>query len=626
MWRWIVIFALFVSNAAKAQHAPRPCVIVTPGGDTLGHVITEKDSLKLYKDIRKIAGRSKVTLWLYKFVFNDPQRNSVKPVAVTKKDSIQVKPDDYTGYDRAVIRRIEIRTLDPFGTSVTDSTKRTNNLLKISANRLHIKSTRMTIRNQLLFRKGQRLDPLVIRENERILRQSTYVRDANIRIVPVNSNRDTVDVIVTVQDKWSLGGSVGLSTGTSKLLVTEKNFMGLGHQLKTNFYYNIPDNTNYRFNGSYTVPYIRNTFITGSAFYSHSQTYFMRGVSFDRPFYSPLAKWSYGVSAMRENTAQSFALNDTSYIQFPLDYHRQDAWMGRSFQLVEGRSVAKRSTKLVTALRCINMQYLRRAPFEFDTLRLNQDMLFTLGSIGFSNQRYYKDINIYKFGEAEYVPEGRLLEFTGGYRSKEFDHHYYGGIRAGIGNHVSNIGYVSGLIGYGTFFNNRVLQDGVLNIDVSYFSDSWRWNKWTGRQFLFLRSATGYNRERPERITLNNERALYGFRSDMVSGYKKVTLNAVSVAYIPYTVVGFRFAAIAFAGFGMVGSKSSIWDNPVYQAYGVGLLVRNDHLVFSTFMLSFGIYPNVPDKGLAYRFNPISTYNFGFHDFLMSRPDVIPYR
>lgn len=628
MWRNVLLLIVFLvpfTAGAQKRQLPAQHSLLLRSGDTLHHAIVIKDSLKIYHDIKNIASRHKFTYMLYKFIFNDPQRVAIKQAAVTHSDSAKVMPDDFSQYDGAYIRRIEIRTLDPFGSAVND-TAHSMNFLKSAGNKLHIRSTRLTIKNQLLFRRGRQFDALAVRESERILRQSPYVRDARIFVSPASSGCDTIDVTVIVQDRWSLGASAGLSTRSSSVHISEKNFLGLAHQVTTDFKYNIPDKTGYRFSGSYTIPYIKNTFITGTAFYSNTQFDFTRGFSFSRPFYSPLAKWSYGLTALRLNTAQSFLVNDTVVVSFPLDYYQQDAWIGRSFQLIKGRSVARRSTKGVLSARCINTNYTRRASFGYDTLRLNQDTRFTLGSIGFFNERYYKDINIYKFGEAEDVPEGRSLEFTGGYQQREFNDRWYAGVKAAIGNHIDHVGYFSGAVGYGSFFYRQQPEDGVLNMEASYFTDNWRWGRWAGRQFIFVRSATGYNRERPERITLDHERSLYGFSSDVLSGSKKITLNTVSVAYLPYKVIGFRFAAIAFAGMGMIGNKGTIWNNTVYQAYGIGVLVRNDHLVFNTFMVSFGIYPNVPNRGTVYKVNPISTYNFGFNDFLLSRPDIIPYR
>lgn len=629
MWRCLLLSAVlllpFAAQAQKNTSEPVQPMLITRAGDTIGHALVQKDSLRIYNDIHRIASRHRLTYMAYRFVFNEPKRPEIKPAAVTRSDSLKVKKDDFAQYDGAIIRKIDIRTLDPFGTSVSDSVPVTENLLKMAGNKLHIRTTRMTVRNQLLLRTGKQFDPLVARENERILRQSPYARDAKITVMPVNESCDSVDVLVVVQDRWSLSGSAGLSTGTSKLHLSEKNFMGLAHQLTTDFYYNIPDREGYRFSGSYAVPYIKNTFVTGSAFYSHSRYDFQRGISFSRPFYSPLAKFSYGISAARINTVQHFTI-DTITASYPLDYYHQDGWAGRSFQLLEGRSVARRSTRAVVSTRVINTNYVRRAPFHVDTLELNQDALFTMASAGVFNQRYYKDINIYKFGEPEDVPEGRILSFTGGYQHREVASRYYAGARAGVANHMDRIGYLSGSVEYGTFFNKGLAEDGVLKIDLSYFTDNWRWGRWAGRQFFFVRSSTGYNRERPERITLNHERSLYGFNSDVLSGHKKVMINTISVAYLPYKLIGFRFAAIAFAGMGMIGNEGMIWDNKVHQAYGAGLLIRNDHLVINTFMISFGIYPDVPGKGTVYKLNPIGTYNFGFSDFIHSRPDVVHYR
>lgn len=629
MKRWILfMLVLSVPLIAYPQRKKESLtrIPVSRSGDTIRHVLVKRDSLKIYKDIKSFASRSYLTMKLYNLVFNDPVPVQVTLAAVTRSDSVKVKADDFTSYEGAVIRKIEIRTLDPFGTSVDDSVRAETNLLKESANRLHIKTGRLTIRNQLLFKKGDELDPLALRETERILRQAPYVRDARIRVEPLNESNDTVDVYVTVQDRWSVGGSLGLSTGTSKLQITESNFLGFAHKLDASFYYNIPDQANYRFSGSYSIPYIRNTFMTGTAFYSHSRYDFQRGVALRRPFHSTLAKWSYGLTAWRSNSFQHFAANDTSVVTFPLDYHKQDMWVGRSFQMVEGKTIARRSTRLIASGRFLNTSYMRRAPFEYDTLRLNQHSWMGLASLGFSNQRYYKDIYIYKLGEAEDVPEGRLLEFTGGYEKQEFATRYYSGVRLGIGDHFDKFGYFSGFVEYGNFWKDGKAEDGVLSLDMTYFTDSWRWKKFSGRQFLFMRSSAGYERTIQHEVAFNNDRALYGFPTDGLTGSHKMMCNTVSVVYLPYRVIGFRFAAIAFAGLGMIGDEGKVWNTHVYQAYGLGVLIRNDYLVFNTFMFSFGVYPNVPGKGIDYKLNPVSTYNFGFRNYVTSYPDIIRYR
>ncbi len=70
------------------------------------------------------------------------------------------------------------------------------------ANRLHWRTRRGFIENELLFEPGDCLDPLLLDESGRLLRALPFLADADVYAVPVAA--DEVHVVVDTQDDWTL--------------------------------------------------------------------------------------------------------------------------------------------------------------------------------------------------------------------------------------------------------------------------------------------------------------------------------------------------------------------------------------------------------------------------------------
>jgi hypothetical protein len=98
------------------------------------------------------------------------------------------------------------------------------------ANRLHIRTRERVVRDQLLFRTGDRFSRHVLDESERILRSDRYFYDA--WITPVSYHDGQVDLRVTTRDVWTLnpGISFGRRGGknTSGIEIEELNVLGTG--------------------------------------------------------------------------------------------------------------------------------------------------------------------------------------------------------------------------------------------------------------------------------------------------------------------------------------------------------------------------------------------------------------
>lgn len=85
-------------------------------------IAPKKDSTEVYKNIQTYSKKHKFTNFLHKLVF--------KPINPKQKRTKKVVQQNYQAFEGKIIRKINIETLDPFGYSEIDSTKKPRNWVK----------------------------------------------------------------------------------------------------------------------------------------------------------------------------------------------------------------------------------------------------------------------------------------------------------------------------------------------------------------------------------------------------------------------------------------------------------------------------------------------------------------
>lgn len=591
--------------------------------------IQTKKASKVDSVLQKFADSTKLGYWLYKNLYEQPSKDDGE---INRTYSSNTK-DNLLRFHGKIIRNIYVKQLDPFGTDVNDTLVRRYGTIENIGNKLNISSRASNIKNQLLFKAGDTLDVLALRESERLLRRQEYIRDSRI-IVPnyISSNSDTVDVVVIVQDRWSINASGGISPVAADFRITESNFVGTGTRIVQGGYYDINKMKFTNWSGELKDINIRNSYIDGSLFYNISPEMRWHGVNFERNFYSPLTKWagSAGVTRYIQNLEYKFP--DGAFIPATLSYNVSDFWLARSLA-VSNRSIAERSTSFILGSRYVNTTFFERPSLLLDSNDSYQNRNLLLFNLGISTRRYYKDKKIFRFGNTEDVPEGRSFTIVAGYYDDGKEDYIYNALKISAGQNIEGFGYLSGAVQYGIFYNEYITSRGVFNLDLSYFSNLWTRGKWNMRQFIYFQTTNGLNRLAGEYITLNGRgnEGLYGFNSIAVMGQNKSLLKFESIVYTPFNYAGIQIATVVFAGFGKVGRInpmfSNVNENTIYQAYGLGFLIRKENLVVNTIQISFGFYPNIPaGTGNEFRYNPIGINNLNLRDFDIAKPDFVNYR
>ncbi|MBP7244991.1 MAG: hypothetical protein KBA99_06745 [Bacteroidia bacterium] len=583
------------------------------------------DSTEFYKDIHKYSRKSKFTRFIYRIIFRPVTSDLPKKVVKkkSKKKSVQ-KP--YSNYEGKIIRNISIETLDPFGYKVADTIFVSQNKLSKFGNGLHVKSQRITIRNLLIIRENDVFDSLLVKESERLVRSQGYIRDVLFFVSSVSKNSDSVDIYIRSLDRWSITPRFSASDSRATLQLNERNLLGVGHEFKNSYsWYHTRGEDAY--NASYYIPSIRNSYVSSTLRYGTDEfRNFTKSVQVDRPFYSPFARWASGVIFTQQLRKDSFLINDSVYVKQNYKLNAQDYWMGHSMQIFKGNSETNRTTNFISAVRFSRTHYIQKPPDVIDTSRAYVDELFYLGSIAINTRKYIQDKFVFTFGVTEDVPIGKVYALTGGYQIRDNLGRVYLGSRISMGNYYS-WGYLSANFEYGTFVRNSSLEQGIASMSFIFFTELLEVGKWKIRQFIKPQITIGLNRFLTDSLTINDGVGIDGFDGE-ISGTKRILVKFQTQTYAPWDLLGFRFGPYLIYSIGMLANEKSDFKNSrLYSQIGLGLLIKNDNLVFNTFQFSVAFYPLIPgDQYNVFKVNSIKTGDFGFRNFEVNKPYVQEYR
>lgn len=586
---------------------------------------TKNDSLDIYKKIKKKAYKYKITAWAFDVIFVDPDPIEYPAVPTIKLKKKEINP--YLKYQGRIIKDIIITVYDPFGHNVNDTIVKNINRSQRFGNRIHSKTRHFVIINRLLFKNNDTINPLSLSETERILRTTVFINDARIYISK-SGHKDSVNVHVIVHDKWPITIPILITDIFADAKFRNQNLFGVGQQFEQYGRITRPDE--YKFNGYYGIANIDNTFISSRLAYSTDKEATTVGISFDRPFFSPLTPWAGGIST--SHSWKTYRYIDTisgENKKIPLNNLDYDIWAGKSFKLVnlnKDKSYFNQSTNIIMGGRHYAGNYLNRPSASIDSTKSHFNTNAVLGNIGLSIQQYYKDKFIYRFGANEDVPEGLIIQFTYGGIKYEFQKiRYYLGGEIARAKHFK-FGYLSATFSYGIFFNQKVANDFTTNYKVYYFSNLFKKGRWLFREFVNINVVHGENKLIGETINFSGDE-LYGFENRTLSGNSKIALSSETVAYLPYQVIGFRFAPVVSIGLGMIGnSEKKLLTSNLYQAYTIGVMIRNENLLSSTFQFAVGAYPFFPDEGkFTLKYNPIGSFTLRVRIFSISKPEFVSY-
>jgi hypothetical protein len=569
----------------------------------LDTTVSVSDTMTYYR-IRQAMSNRKVTRRLFSLVVRNPNTN----IPVT--DHNTSIDQQFSQYEGRIINDIKVIILPPFGCEVRsfDSIQPMKWFDRMG-NRTHVTTRNSIMKNSLLFKKGEPIDPLIIAETESFIRNIEYVNDVSIQIDSIPDNAANVTVIV--QDNWSIGVYVHDFSSKIDVEIFDRNLAGFGSGLGFRTVYN--SKLNRKSGGGIELSHsnFMKTFVNLKASYLDDILSTNYIVSLERPLQKHLnffGQISHRISQLDlsqiawDSVSPTYNEDFSASLGYAFDPTDNDNRFVISARFQDGYPLFKRVN------RPDNPEYFQ---YIKNRMALLQFSLF--------RQRYFRTRMVNSFGKTENFAYGYNLSAQFGYskwpqRAKQG---LYTSFRI-TANKQSRLGslYFEGAIS--SFFDRRQPFEGVLKLKFDMFSSLYRMGTQNYRHFLSIDYSQRLNYIHGFRNHNFTFDELMSMKFDNVTNFtatEKLLFKTEGNVFSSLNVMGFRFLFYAFADFGWIADYDKILldKSNIYWGTGAGLRIRNDLLVFRTIVLKLGYYPRIHQRG----FN-------NFVNYMSSVPNVSP--
>jgi hypothetical protein len=510
------------------------------------------------------------------------------PSAVTPKGFVKSELP-FAPFEGMTIRSVRLKKVDVWAGSVEDTSLTAESGFSRTLNKLHVKTRDNVLFNILLFKEGDEVDPFVLADNERILRNLPYIEDARIYVGLSKDDSLGVDIIVVTKDVFPYGvtGNIN-SVNRYNVRAFCRNVAGFGHELSYRLLVNSKKEPSVGHEVKYTVENIRRTFTSGQLLYSNTWDIEQYRGSLSKRFLTPQTRWGGGldagvIRAIREEEADSVT------VKTPYEYNLQDAWLGRSFPLPDPDS----RSNIVFSGRFRRQEFTKRPEVRPDSNHFYHHKRLALGRITYLQVKYFKTSLIRSFGAAEDVPYGFVAHITSGIGDREFEDRPYLGIEVAAANYYKGFGYLGGNAGLGGFIDGQTVEEGVFTATVLYFSNLANRGRYNFRQLARLVYTVGIRRLPDETLDIDDKiRGLSG--AEESNGH--VALNLETVAFMPWDWYRFRFALYGYADLGFIDMDKGVFrEDRSFGTVGIGCRIKNESLVFSTLNIQMGYLLRAPE-------------------------------
>ncbi len=524
----------------------------------------------------------------------------------------------FNPYEGLVIRSISIRHVDILEGSVYDTTRVSSSRYAVLANRTHTDSRDRIIRSNLRIREGQRIDPVLMADNERILRRVGYVEDAKIYVLS-NPQDFTADVVIYVKDRLSWGFEGHFSNqNQADFRLFNRNIAGFGRYGSFGTYYKKSGDpelgTDFRFGGQNSNKTITNWEVNETNYWARND----RGLLLQKDFLSQTVKYGGGfeIRSVQDSTlAIDGELGLSNF--YKLTY--QDFWAGRSF-LLKSRNSQK---NLIFSGRVLNTQFSTRPEVKPDSNSLYYNRVLFLGQAAIAKQRFIKASYVLGFGVAEDIPVGYRVSGIYGRDFNEFYTQDYLGTQIFWSKYYESIGYFYVSQEFGGFVQER-LQDGVFRSQVSYFAPLLESGRSRIRLFINFGLVNGFKQSASQHASLSGR--ISDITGNQIAGNRIFYLKTESILFTPWYLIGFRFAPFVFGSYSHASDRRiTDYFSSNYFSGGIGLRLKNESLVFNTLELRLTNFFKAPKDANNPAFTVSVSFPITFGDIFKYKPTLIPF-
>jgi hypothetical protein len=503
-------------------------------------------------------------------------------------------PEEYEPYRGKTIRNIDIQIIEPYGTTIDKPVADHYSKFQKFANKIQIKTKDWVVRNDLLFKQGEKVDPMQIADTERNLWDRGTFKDLKVFIEPVQGE-DSVDVVIMLQDRWSWGVKSTLAYSYVSAGLEFKNFLGLPQTVFNSVTFNFRKDDFYSLSGGYLFENIKKSHIDARVSYEYDNL--NKGVSgyVQRNFFSANSEWAGHLMGSYQHQSAALPNSLGQAIPTNVTYDNEDAWLARAFKLPSSLGQSFDLMRLIVSGRMYRNQYDSR-PYQVspDGSLIFLNRTYALGSIGLANWDYYLDHSVYYLDQAEYFGKGFNPSLIMGWDNDEqLGQRFYSGVQLDYGKYLQGLGYFDTRVSYGGFSRKDMYDQVLFKVTENYYSTPVK----LGRRFMLRQFITGnvnigVNRPDTKQLVMNDADGVRGIFVNNIQGTRSYVVNLETDVYPTFKILGFSGAAFAFADLALM-QQNSFKGGTLTQGYGVGLKLRNLGMGIGFFEITFAYYPKL---------------------------------
>jgi len=521
------------------------------------------------------------------------------------------------------IGNIRIQQLGVFGPTLLDTLRQASGWLEKTGNAMHLKTTERKLRGQLLFDSGDLVNPQLMAENEKFIRDLPYIEDVAIILSPSPLNENTVDVRVIIKERLEYGISGDLSATSTDWEVTNQNMFGIGHQFSAMVENTPTEIPKWGGRFRYQISDLDGKFIRTGIGYTNDYRKNKWNTFIEKRFIESKGDWAGGISLDRAysdyfQTPYSYTMLDTA-----VSYFNTDLWYGQRFKNKNSNSSLG---NVILTGRYSHQNYYHNAYIQYpNTIFRNHD--FILGAIGLSKRELFKNNQVYGYGITEDIPYGHYAEMAAGLDVEPNVTRPYFHFNYSQANILDGGAYFKWQVGLGGFLNNSQVQQGAILLSTNYFSNFLYINRHPYRLFVNMELLSGINRFQEEYLMINRKYGVRDYFSLDTKGTKRLKINVETVRFWGWEKAGFRVAHYFFADAACLSTDfSKILDDQFIGGIGAGIRIYNESLVFNVLEIRFSWIPIAPHNTTPVIFNIFGQPKARFDDFLGGKPQEIPYK
>ena len=543
--------------------------------------------------------------------------------------------DPFLQFAGHTIASIQIESLG-LDWNMSDSVKLRKNFFSKLANTFHKNTKEKYIRNNLFFREGDVVVPLMLSDNERFLRDQVFLQDAWITLFKNEYDSTMVDVTVITRDVFSLGGAIRLSSVDQvETEVKEENVGGSGTKLSVSQLYDKNRSPSTAFGAEIIKRNINGNFFNWRAGFKNFSNAFNNQrkqeisifTSIERPLVSRYTRWTGAFDWAYNQSHNNY--NDSLFKSLHrYRYLRTDLWGGYNIGARrKWMTDNKNRLRHFIALRTFYTHFYSKPTLYSQGFNYNYaDINGALFSYTLYKQNFYKTNFIYGFGRNEDVPVGISASATMGWTNKDGKKRNYVGLSGEANKYTYGGNYYAFNARAGGFSDRHRIEDITYLLGVEHFTALRRLGpNWRNRNFVNVAITQQHNNLLNSPLFLESEFGLPYYRNGNIEATSRSTFRGESVFYNLKKVLGFRFAPFVFGGVSFIRPVKELQGKTGnFSAFGGGFRTRNENLILGTievkgYIFSRKTHPEMKNWRIDFGTNIKFRYNSSF----IKRPDFV---